>query len=75
MTARTSTPPAVAEALVDAQLGALDSALKAYRRRVRYAWSNPLDDRGIVGLERTLVAAAALYRASAAIHEIQESAR
>lgn len=75
MTARTACPPAVAEALISAQLTALESALKAYRRRVLYAIRNPLDDRGITGLERTLVAAAALDRAATTITEIQESTR
>lgn len=75
MTARTATPPAVAEALIDGQLVALDSALKAYRRRVVYAWTNPLDDRGIRGLARTMSLAATLERTTATIQEIQESTR
>lgn len=74
MTARTVTPPAVAEALIDAQLRALENRLHVYRNRVRIVWRNPLDDRGIRGLERTLVAAAALERTASEITAIEREA-
>lgn len=75
MTARTATPAAVADELVAAQLVALDHSLSVYRRRVVLAWTNPLDDRRLVGLERTLAAASTLHRVSSTIQQIQESAR
>lgn len=75
MTARTPTPPAVADELVAHQLRALDHALGVYRRRVVLAYVNPLDDRALSGLARTMTAATALERTTANIQQIQESTR
>lgn len=74
MTARTATPRAVADELVAVQLRAFDHQLAVYRNRVRIVWRNPLDDRGIRGLERTLVAAAAIERTRLALTRIEREA-